>query len=184
MKIWCYILFVYPLISSAAPSKLALCISCHGKDGIALQKSWPNLNGQSQNYIFKQLNDYKFDKRISPIMQPYAKILTAKEMAELAQFYATLPSKTSITSQRNHLYQNGNSKKRIPACSACHGPNGMGNDFAKFPKISGQNILYLKEQLRAFKNHSRNNDSYHIMQDIAARMSKKDIQNISHYLNK
>jgi cytochrome c553 len=186
MKIWLYLTFLaYQTISFAKlPEKLSLCITCHGKDGIALQKTWPNLNGQSQNYIIKQLQDYKSNKRIAPLMQPYAMLLNDQEMLELAQFYANLPHETSKTNKSNRLYQQGDAKKRIPACSACHGPKGLGNDFAKFPKLAGQNAPYLLAELQAFKKHERQNDSYHMMQDISQRMSKEDMKNISEYLSK
>ena len=158
-----------------APEKLALCITCHGKDGIAIQKSWPNLNGQSAKYMLKQLQDYKSGRRISPLMQAYAKLLNDQDMLKLVQFYANLPANTSQKPDARSIYHQGNMQKRIPACSACHGPQGLGNDFAKFPKLAGQNQTYLIEQLKAFKKHQRQNDAYHIMQDISSRMSKKDM---------
>ena len=184
MKIWLSILlFAYQYFCFAQiPEKLSLCMTCHGKDGIALQPTWPNLNGQSKNYMLKQLQDYKSNKRIAPLMQPYAKLLSDKEMLELAQFYANLPYQTSKSHKSHRLYQQGDAKKRIPACSACHGPNALGNDFAKFPKLAGQNAEYLLSQLQAFKKHQRQNDSFHMMQDISQRMTLKDMQDISDYL--
>lgn len=158
-----------------APEKLVLCITCHGQDGIAIQKSWPNLNGQSAKYMLKQLQDYKSGRRISPLMQTYAKLLDDQDMLKLVQFYANLPANTSQKPDTRSIYHQGNMQKRIPACSACHGPEGLGNNFAKFPRLTGQNQTYLIAQLEAFKKHQRQNDAYHMMQDISSRMSKKDM---------
>ena len=164
------------LLWASTPSKyLSLCSSCHGENGIAIQKNWPNLNGQSANYIIKQLQDYQSGRRIHPLMQTYARLLSEQDMQELAQFYAKLPSQTSFKKAIVPIYQRGNHQKKIPACIACHGPQGNGNDDAKFPKLIGQNKQYLKQQLFAFKKHLRENDPYHMMQDISQRMSKKDI---------
>jgi cytochrome c553 len=184
MKFWFNLILLF-MISSLAwttPKQIGLCSSCHGQNGIAIQKNWPNLNGQSAQYILKQLQDYQSDKRIAPLMQPYAKMLTEQDMLELAQFYANLPSQTSFKTSNQRLYRQGDSKKRIPACSACHGPQGNGNDFAKFPKLVGQNKAYLIEQLQAFKTHQRQNDPYHMMQDISQRMTQKDMEDISEFL--
>lgn len=174
-----FILFIGFLYSSCIQAqvseKLALCVTCHGKDGIAIQKSWPNLNGQSARYMLKQLQDYKSGRRISPLMQAYAKLLDDQEMLKLVQYYANLPASTSKKVYNPSIYHRGNIQKRIPACSACHGPQGLGNDYAKFPRLVGQNSEYIILQLDAFKNHQRQNDPYHMMQDISTRMSKKAI---------
>ncbi len=166
-----------------APEKLALCITCHGLDGIAIQKSWPNLNGQSARYMLKQLQDYKSGRRASPLMQAYAKLLDDQDMLKLVQFYANLPADTSQKPYTPSIYHQGNMQKRIPACSACHGPQGLGNDSAKFPKLAGQNQAYIIEQLEVFKKHQRQNDANHMMQDISSRMSKKDILEYSNAIN-
>jgi cytochrome c553 len=171
------------LWASSPPKQLALCITCHGQNGIAIQKNWPNLNGQSAKYIIKQLQDYQSGQRIAPLMQPYAKLLSYQDMQELAEFYANLPSQTSFKKPVSKIYQQGQRQKKIPACSACHGPQGNGNDFAKFPKLVGQHQNYLQEQLLAFKKHQRQNDPYHMMQDISQRLSNKDIQEITEFLD-
>ncbi|HBB52964.1 MAG TPA: cytochrome c4 [Legionellales bacterium] len=184
MKIWFNLILVFMTSSLAwtAPKQIGVCSTCHGQNGLAIQKNWPNLNGQSAQYMLKQLQDYKSGKRIAPLMQPYAQMLNEQDMLELAQFYANLPAQTSFKKSAPTLYRQGDHQKRIPACSACHGPQGNGNDFAKFPKLLGQNQAYLLEQLQAFKNHQRQNDPYHMMQDISQRMTQKDMEDISEFL--
>ena len=66
----------------------------------------------------------------------------------------------------------------------CHGPTGIGNSQAGFPKISGQNKAYTIQQLTAFKNHQRHNDLNSIMQEISSRMTEADFDAIAKYLEK
>lgn len=42
-------------------------------------------------------------------------------------------------------------KAAYAVCSACHGPEGLGNRAMNAPKIAGQEAWYLKRQLEAFK---------------------------------
>ena len=168
--------------------KLPLCATCHGTDGYAPQKIWPHLAGQSQQYLYKQLQDYQQGRRVSSIMQTYASLLSEKEMLELSKYYSMLPEKSTISSKppsakAETLYKVGRSKQKIPACIACHGVHGQGNGPAKYPKISQQHQAYLQEQLKAFKTKQRQNDTQHIMQDISSRLSEEDIKDISHYLS-
>lgn len=68
-------------------------------------------------------------------------------------------------------------------CSACHGPDGNATGPG-FPKLAGQNPVYLAKQLHNFKVSgddkvpTRNNA---IMAGYAAALSDTDIKNISAY---
>lgn len=173
-------------MSYSAPNSLPLCQTCHGNDGFSSQNSWPHLAGQSSQYMYKQLMDMKNNNRTSPLMQPYAKLLSESEMISLSQYYAHLPRHSSSQpphSRGEQLYLLGDAKLRVPACSACHGPSGLGNDAAKYPAIAQQNKLYLIQQLQAFKQHTRQNDPHHIMQDISERLSDEDIEALAQYLS-
>ncbi len=54
------------------------------------------------------------------------------------------------------------------ACVTCHGPNGMGVGNS-FPALSGQHASYLKAQLIAWRDGSRDNDPNQLMKGIAER---------------
>lgn len=73
--------------------KSVVCQACHGADGTATQPIYPNLAGQHASYIERALEDYKTGKRNNPIMAGFATTLTAQDRADLAAYYATLPSK-------------------------------------------------------------------------------------------
>lgn len=69
-----------------------VCAACHGKDGnTPIDPTYPRLAGQSADYLFQSLVDYKNESRKNAIMGGQAKPLTRAEMADLAAFYASLP---------------------------------------------------------------------------------------------
>lgn len=165
-----------------APKKAAVCAACHGKEGHATQPDIPNINAQSANYIIEQLKAYKDGTRPSAIMQVYANLLTDEETRSLADYYTNQPSVKNTKKTKGPaatLYQRGDYKKHLPACSACHGPDGLGHNAAKFPRLAQQHADYTKAQLKAFKEDSRPNP---IMQTISKRLSQEDIDILSEYL--
>jgi len=68
----------------------------------------------------------------------------------------------------------------VPACAACHGPNGSGMP-ALYPRLSGQYQEYTELQLQHFKEGSRNNDPNSIMRNIAARLSNEEIKALADF---
>jgi cytochrome c553 len=181
--------FCYQNLYANLPEKLTICASCHGMDGIAKQNDYPNLAGQSANYLFKQLLDYKSQTRSSAIMQAFVMTLSEKEMLELSKYYSKLPqiSSSKISKPTKYgeiLYKIGNRSKGIAACIACHGPNGHGNDPAKYPNISHQQPSYLKIQLLAFKHKKRSNDPKAMMRNLSEHLSELDIDELINYLQK
>jgi len=62
-------------------------------------------------------------------------------------------------------------------CFACHGPNG--NSVSPvFPRLAGQNAVYIVEQLHAFRAGVRQNP---MMSAMAAGLSDQDIDNLAVY---
>jgi cytochrome c553 len=66
---------------------------------------------------------------------------------------------------------------KAPVCFACHGPNGNSQNPA-FPRLAGQNAVYIAEQLRLFHAGVRKNP---VMQPMAAPLSDQDIDNLAVY---
>jgi cytochrome c553 len=80
------------------------------------------------------------------------------------------------------IYRGGVLDKNIPACSACHGPQGEGNPQAGFPRLGGQHADYIVAQLQAYKNNQRRNDINNIMRMIAEKLSPQDMQSVASYI--
>jgi cytochrome c553 len=62
-------------------------------------------------------------------------------------------------------------------CSACHGPNGNSAN-PDWPRLAGQNAVYIAEQLRLFRSGARANPT---MTPMATSLSDQDIADIAVY---
>ena len=173
-------------------SILVRCAACHGSDGnAALNKAWPKLAGQNVVYFLKALKDFRLDAkhgRKNALMNSIVSRLSEKEMVAIANYYAELSGTTEVA-QRDlvplgqRLYRGGDSAKGIPACLACHGPAGLGNPLAGFPRLSGQHAVYVAKQLKAFREGKRIDDQHQMMSAIAKKMNNADIEALASYIS-
>lgn len=62
-------------------------------------------------------------------------------------------------------------------CSSCHGPNGNSSN-PDWPRLAGQNAVYVAEQLRLFRSGARDNP---VMKPLAATLQDQDIADIAVY---
>lgn len=76
--------------AAATTKAKTLCASCHGPEGVSSNPMWPNLAGQQEQYLAKALADYKAGNRNDPTMAPLAKMLSEKEIEDLAAYYSGL----------------------------------------------------------------------------------------------
>jgi len=172
---------------NAGKSKAMVCAACHGADGNSPMDMYPKLAGQHENYIAKQLADFQSGARENAMMAPMAADLSEQDMADLGAFYASKQTSPGAVSEAllelgETLYRAGNRESGVPACMACHGPNGNGVPAAGWPKLSGQFPAYIEAQLHAFAKGERNNDVNDMMRDIAAKMSEAEIKAVSAYV--
>lgn len=172
----------------AGRAKSAVCAACHGPDGNSLAPQWPKLAGQHAAYLEKQLADYKAGRRSNPIMGPVAASLSDAEISDLAAYYAQQEIAIGKAAKEHValgrvVYHGGVQSSGVPACMACHGPSGKGNPAAGFPALRGQHAEYTEKQLQAYASGQRANDGEGaIMRDIAARISSKEMQAVSSYI--
>lgn len=185
-------LFPAPLLAQgdiqAGKIKAATCTACHGADGNSPSNLYPKLAGQHARYLEKQLQQFKNGERDNPIMQGMSAVLSAQDIEDIAAYYAqqtTTPETVAaeIVQPGQKLYMGGDLQRKIPACTACHGPRGNGLALAKFPKIANQHPAYLAAQLKLFRSQARNNDQNSMMTDIAAKLTDADIALLSKYIS-
>jgi cytochrome c553 len=170
----------------AGRAKSAPCAACHGIDGNSANPQWPKLAGQHAQYLYKQLQEFKSKARVNPIMNAQAAGLREKDMRNLAAYYATQVASPGSAAKRRlalgrRLWQGGVPGQGLPACAACHGPAGLGNAAAVFPRLSYQHPQYVANQLRAYRTGERNNDPSGMMRDIASRMTDEQIEAVAEY---
>lgn len=172
----------------AGRTKAMACAGCHGPNGNSENPVWPKLAGQHAFYTIKELKDFRDGKRKNDTMAPMAAGLSDIDIENIAAFFATIPSTVEAASADKiklgeRLYRGGNAERGLPACIACHGPNGAGSAPARFPRIGGQHAAYLSNALKEFKAETRDNDHQAMMRDIAGRMSNKEIEAVSSYIS-
>jgi len=66
------------------------CAACHGEAGRSVNVAWPNLAGQSANYLASALTAFRSGDRANAFMSPVARGLSDKEIADLASYFAGL----------------------------------------------------------------------------------------------
>jgi cytochrome c553 len=67
-----------------------VCAGCHGAKGKSLNPMWPNLKGQKEAYIIKQLKAFHDGTRTDPVMNPIAKPLTDADIENVAAYFSSL----------------------------------------------------------------------------------------------
>ena len=96
MKQFCNALFVALLATSSAmaadaeagKAKAVMCAACHGATGTSVNPMWPNLAGQHELYLAKQIKAFRDGDRKDPMMTALVKALSDADIANLAAFYA------------------------------------------------------------------------------------------------
>ena len=173
--------------AQAGATKAALCQACHGVTGNSTNPDWPSLAGLGADYIAEQLQNFKDGKRANPIMAPIAAPLSAQDMADLGAYFDSLTNSgleadPSYWQAGEKLYRGGDKARGIPACMACHGPTGRGNEPAKFPALRGEQSVYIAKQLNAYAAGTRPPGPGGIMPLIAKRLTADDVRNLSSYV--
>jgi len=76
--------------AAAGKAKAVTCAGCHGANGVSAIPVNPNLAGQKEAYLVKQMKAFKDGSRKDPTMNAMAAPLTDADMANIAAYYASL----------------------------------------------------------------------------------------------
>ena len=79
--------------AAAGKAKSSTCAGCHGMAGISANPMWPNLAGQKDRYLVKQMKAFRDGTRSDPMMSPMAKPLSDADIEDLAAYFSSLGSK-------------------------------------------------------------------------------------------
>jgi cytochrome c553 len=169
-----------------------VCSACHGADGNSPSPANPNLAGQQADYIALQLAHFKSGVRSNPVMAAIAGQVASEDMRSLGAFFAQQKPKGSaangadLATAGQKLFRGGDGTSGVPACAACHSPDGAGIP-SRYPRLGGQYADYTLAQLRAFKAGQRGMDKEgkdvngRIMAQIAGRMNDQAIAAVAQY---
>lgn len=194
----------------AGADKVGVCAACHGSDGNSPSPNFPKIAGLGEPYLLKQLQDIQAwdqaegdDKastgREVAQMTGMLRNLSDQDLQDIAAYYADQSLQlTGASEQRvqvnsgekvdglalgEKIYRAGNSETGVPACAACHAPDGGGNEPAAYPRLGGQYPEYIESQLRAFRAGDRVNDGEQMTMRLSAKhLSDAEIEAVANYI--
>ena len=148
------------------------CMACHGKNGVSENTNYPNLAGQKQGYLNKEIKAFRDGKRHNPQMLPFVNKLSDNDIAQLATYFSQQSNDTKASEVQNKKGENVRAR-----CISCHGMTGI-TVTQLWPNLAGQQAMYLQKQLGDFKNGERQSP---IMQVIAQELTDKQIEAVAEY---
>ncbi len=149
-------------------AKVLVCNVCHGENGVPKSAAIPIIAGQQEQYLLKQLHDFRSGDRKFESMDWMTNTLTAAEQEPAASIVA----KKSWPAKRAGGAAPA-APRGIAVCQSCHSQNYMGAQQAEgmtTPRLAGQSYEYLVESMRRFAESERTNnaDMVQIMKGISA----------------
>lgn len=73
---------------------------CHGLNGLGTNPTVPNVGGESEMYLTKQLQDFREGRRVNEQMSIMVEGLTAAEIADPAAWYSAITITVTMPDQR------------------------------------------------------------------------------------
>src|ERR1700719_854359 len=113
----------------------------------------------------------------SPPNTPPADTSAAPQATAAAATESAAPAATSSADLPFTHGKAADGATKAAVCSACHGPNGNSAN-PDWPRLAGQSAVYIAEQLRMFREGTRNNP---IMKPLAGTLSDQDISDLAVY---
>ena len=187
--------------ATAGEAKAAACAACHGADGNAADPQYPNLAGQHEHYIARQLALYKSGERDNAIMLGFAATLSSQDMRDIGAYFAKQTPRPGVADETviaegpnagrkfyevgQKLYRSGDPARGIPSCAACHGPTGAGVPGPSWPALHAQHAQYTALQLRAFRDGAvwgKDANANAIMSAVARNLTDEEIDSLASYL--
>ncbi|PCI14809.1 MAG: hypothetical protein COB71_01780 [Thiotrichales bacterium] len=91
------------------------------------------------------------------------------------------PKGDGDVSNGKSIFEQG--KGDVPACNACHGADGDGDDNMGTPRLTGQGFTFLLKQLEDFATDKRMDETMFVMNANAKGLSSQDRRDVATYLS-
>jgi cytochrome c553 len=173
-------------------AKLDYCKTCHGLSGQGYRGYFPmpRLAGQQPEYLENQLRAFIERRRVNPIMANVAHALSPSMVSALATHFRHLdprpiggaPARSLAAGKR--IFDDGLPDSNVPACSACHGSDGRGQN--EIPRLAGQLYEYTVGQLSGWskvRGQGTSVDTSAIMAPTAHNMSRPQVEAVAAYVS-
>ncbi|MEO8524985.1 MAG: c-type cytochrome [Caldimonas sp.] len=184
--------------ASAAPfedtmaQRVLACTGCHGPEGRAAPDGYyPRIAGKPAGYLTNQLLNFRDGRRPYALMSNLLAPLSDAYLAEIASHFAALelpypaPAASDMPEAERarvaRLVTEGDARRGLPACNACHGAAMTGT--APFvPGLIGLPRDYLNAQLGAWRAGKRSAQAPDCMAQVAQALAPDEIAQISAWL--
>ena len=173
-------------------AKLEYCKTCHGLQGQGYLGYFPmpRLAGQQPEYIEAQLRAFIERRRSNPVMRNVAHVLSPAMISSLANHFHHLNPPPFGGAPRGavaigkRIYDEGLPEANVPACSACHGAEGKGQN--EIPRLAGQLYPYMVGQLTGWSKERGQGtavDTSAIMAPTAHNLTHSQVEAVAAYVS-
>ena len=173
-------------------AKILYCKTCHGlqAQGYRGYLPMPRLAGQQPQYLENQLRAFIERRRTNPVMANVAHVLTPAMVSGLAAHFENLDpppiggAPRHSLAQGKEIFENGLPESNVPACSACHGAEGKGQN--EIPRLAGQLYEYAVAQLSGWskvRGQGTAVDTSAIMAPTAHNLTHSQIEAVAAYVS-
>ncbi|MFO7478055.1 MAG: cytochrome c4 [Methyloceanibacter sp.] len=159
--------------------KAKLCATCHGEQGIPINKETPVIWGQNEGYLFLQLRDYKTGTRKNDVMSAMVASLEREDMLALAAYFTKQkwpnlqqPSASAALSAK------AEQASASVGCKGCHLDHFQGDGTTA--RLAGQWQEYLQKTMMEFRDTTRGNNPG--MSNLMQATAPDDIAALAEYL--
>ncbi len=149
------------------------CAPCHGLDGKGKAPGIPNLGGQVDHYLIASLKDYKDGTRLHGALRDIAAHLTESDTRNVAAYFSSLPTAAPEQGTVFSPFEHG--KSLAPACTKCHGENGV-SKTAGTPNLAGQQPHYFSTAVQEYLNAMRETSPMHV---LIRGLNKVDVDSLA-----
>lgn len=171
-----------------------VCAACHLPEGWgAVDGTFPQISGQHDMVIIKQLADIRALNRDNPTMYPFAlpKEIEAAApevgggpyaIAAVARYMQNIPMNPANGVGAGDDLELG-AKLYKDNCVKCHGANGEGKRDKYYPLIQGQHYKYLLRQFEWIRDGKRRNANPDMIKQIDG-FSDKEMKAVVDYVSR
>ncbi|MDJ0807182.1 MAG: c-type cytochrome [Gammaproteobacteria bacterium] len=163
-----------------------ICAVCHAPEGWGMENgAYPQIAGQLNTVIIKQLADIRARNRDNPTMRPFttASLMGGtQELADVAAYIAKLPM-TPYNGKGPGTDLELGARLYEENCTECHGKNGEGDREEHIPAIYGQHYHYLVRQFEWIKTGRRRNADSKMVKQIR-RFRHRDVLAVMDYTSR